>query len=146
MVRSSEDREPSLRRCLSHIALQIGVRGIFLINDSCGRTQSTNWGAVPGQVALGNVRNLTEQAREIEPEIEHLLGLCYTPCLQIPALSHYPDFSLKGTAAFRLAGILKNVTSSFQRWILSSRFLSHSNSESLMSESLNLVATFITEF
>lgn len=68
---------------------QVG-RGIFLINDGCGRAQFTGSVAAPGQVDLVCIKQKAEHGvgSKVVAGMPH--GFCITSCLQVP-LRPCPD-------------------------------------------------------
>jgi hypothetical protein len=74
-----------LRKCLHKIRVWASQKGIFLINDSCGRAQSTVGGATNGLVILSSVRKQAEHVMKRKPVSS--IPPWPVPCsrLQVPA-------------------------------------------------------------
>lgn len=60
-----QEEEASAENCFYQIGLWVSLRGIFLVDDACGRIQLTMGGAIPGEMVLGALRKQAEQARSM---------------------------------------------------------------------------------
>lgn len=76
------------------IGLWASLLDIFFVDDWCERAQITVGCATPGLVILNARRTQAEQGIEEQDGKQHLPthALCFSACLQVPALRSWPDF------------------------------------------------------
>ena len=82
-LQSYGNREPQLRNGLHQTGLWVCLWGIFLINNWCGRAQSTLEVVMTGQMVLSSIKKQTEKttrSKRVSTGPLFLCGLCFGYC------------------------------------------------------------------